>query len=148
MIADAYAELAGKFIPFPDYKSPFRDIYGYREMASMADNIIRKNVSPRPKTITVTNWTMGSRVMYYSIPFGQNVYVFDLRKDQFDIWQPKSIEGHDLLFLNTHFEHLDVDRFLRCDRVEVAGEMDIKIRGKKVNSAKYVWCHNYQGIKY
>lgn len=144
----ACTELAGKFVPFPDYKSPFRDIYGYRELATKADDILKRNVSSRPKTITVTNWTMGSRVMYYGIPYGHNVFVFDLRQDQFDIWQPKSILGHDLLFLNTHFEHLDIGRFLRCDRVEVAGEMDLEIRGKKVNSAKYVWCYNYQGIKH
>ncbi len=143
----AYAELAGKFIPFPDYKSPFRDIYGYPEMAAKADDIIKKNASARPKTITVTNWTMGSRVMYYNIPYGHEVFVLDFRQDQFDIWQPKSILGHDLLFLNTHFENIDVERFLRCDRVEAGGKLDLEVRGKKVNSAEYVWCYNYQGIK-
>ena len=143
----AYAELTGKFIPFPDYKSPFRDIYGYREMAARADGIIKKNASARPKAITVTNWTMGSRVMYYNLPYGHDVFVLDFRQDQFDIWQKKSMLGYDLLFLNTHFENIDVGRFLRCDRVEVADKMDLEIRGKKVNSAEYVWCYNYQGIK-
>ena len=60
----AYAELAGKFIPFPDYQSPFRDIYGFKEMTARADEIIKKNPSSRPRAIAVTNWTMGSRVMY------------------------------------------------------------------------------------
>jgi hypothetical protein len=143
----AYAELAGKFIPFPDYKSPFRDIYGYPEMTARADDIVKKNPSSRPKAITVTNWTMGSRVMYYNIPYGHEVFVLDLRQDQFDIWQTKSPLGYDLLFLNTKFENIDVARFLKCDRIDVADKMDLKLKGSKVNSVEYVWCHNYQGVK-
>ncbi|MRR15815.1 MAG: phospholipid carrier-dependent glycosyltransferase [Deltaproteobacteria bacterium] len=143
----AYAELAGKFIPFPDYKSPFRDIYGYPEMAARADDIIKRDISSRPKALAVTNWTMGSRVMYYGLPYRQDVFVMDFRPDQFDIWQRKSPLGYDLLFLNTRFENIDVGRFLRCDHVDVAGKMDLSLNGSKVNSAEYVWCRNYQGVK-
>ncbi|MEE9911111.1 MAG: glycosyltransferase family 39 protein [Deltaproteobacteria bacterium] len=144
----AYTELAGKFIPFyPDYQTPFRDIYGYPEMAAGADDIVKQNTSSRPKALAVTNWTMGSRVIYYSIPYGHDVFVMDLRRDQFDIWQTKSPQGYDLLFLNTKFENMDVARFLSCDRVDVAGRQDMKINGSKVNSVEYVWCRNYQGVK-
>lgn len=143
----AYAELAGKFIPFPDYKSPFRDIYGYPEMAAKADDIVKRDASSRPKAVAVTNWTMGSRVMYYGLPYGQDVFVMDSRPDQFDIWQTKSPLGYDLLFLNTRFENIDVARFLRCARVDVAGKMDLTLNGSKVNSVEYVWCRNYQGVK-
>lgn len=144
----AYTELAGKFIPFyPDYKSPFRDIYGYPEMVAEADNIIKHDASSRPKAIAVTNWTMGSRVMYYNLPYGHEVFVMDSRQDQFDIWQTKSPVGYDLLFLNTRFENIDVARFLQCDRVDIAGKMDMSLNGSKVNSVEYVWCHNYQGVK-
>ena len=55
----AYAEVAGKFIPFPDYKSPFRDIYGYPEISRQADAIIKNDKSARNKAIAVTNWTIG-----------------------------------------------------------------------------------------
>ena len=143
----AYAELAGKFIRFPEYNSPFRDIYGYREMAAGAHDALQKNNSPRPKALAVTNWTMGSRVMYYNLPYGHEVFVLDFRQDQFDIWQTKSPEGYDLLFYNTKFENIDVQRFLLCDSVSVAGGMDLTINGSKVNSVEYVWCHNYQGVK-
>lgn len=143
----AYAELAGKFIRYPDYITPFRDIYGYPEITAQADSIIKKNSSSRPKALVVTNWTMGSRVMYYNLPYGHDVFVLDLRSDQFDVWQTKSPRGHDLLFLNTEFENLDVGRFLRCDHVDVAGKMDLKLNGSTVNSVQYVWCRNYQGVK-
>lgn len=143
----AYTELVGKFIPFPEYKSPFRDIYGYREMVAQADDVVKKNSSSRPKALVITNWTMGSRAMYYNMPYGHEVFVLDLRQDQFDIWQTKSPLGYDLLFLNTKFENIDVARFLNCDHVDVAYKMDMKLNGSKVNSVEYVWCYNYQGVK-
>lgn len=143
----AYAELAGKFVRFPEYKSPFRDIYGYSQMAAAADDALQKNNSTRPKAIAVTNWTMGSRVMYYNLPYGHEIFVLDFRQDQFDVWQKKSPEGYDLLFFNTRFENIDVERFLLCDSVDSAGGMDLTINGAKVNSVEYVWCHNYQGVK-
>jgi hypothetical protein len=143
----ACAGLAGKFIPFPEYKSPLRDIYGYPEMAARADRIIKNTPADRPKALAVTNWTMGSRVMYYDIPYGHDVFVMDQRKDQFDVWQTKSPEGFDLLFLNTHFENIDVAGSFLCDEVSVAGKMDLTIRGSKVNSVEYVWCRNYRGVR-
>jgi hypothetical protein len=143
----AYAELAGKFVTFPEYKSPFRDIYGYSEMAAQADKIIKRNPSSRPKAIAVTNWTMGSRVMYYNMPYGYDVFVMDTRQDQFDVWQKKSPRGYDMLFFNTKFENVDVARSLRCDHVDVADKMDLKLNGSNVNSVEYVWCYNYQGVK-
>lgn len=143
----AYAELAGKFIRFPEYKSPFRDIYGYREIVSQANDIIQKNPSTRPKALTVINWTMGSRVMYYNLPYGHEVFVMDAREDQFDVWQKKTPLGNDLLFLNTKYDHFDVGRYLLCDRVETANRLELKLNGSYVNWVEYVWCDNYQGVK-
>ncbi|NLA40716.1 MAG: glycosyltransferase family 39 protein [Smithella sp.] len=143
----AYTELAGKFIPFPDYKSPFRDIYGYPGMAAKADELLKQNPSSRPRAIAVTNWTMGSRVMYYNLPYGHEVFVMDARQDQFDVWQTKSPRGYDLLFLNTEFEQIDVAGALKCDQVDLAGRLDLALNGSKVNRAAFVWCRNYQGVK-
>ncbi len=116
----AYAEVAGKFFAFPDYKSPFHDIYGYPEISRQADAIIRNNKSERNKAIAVTNWTMGSRIMYYNLPYRHEVFVMDDRKDQFDEWQKNSPTGYDLLFLVTHFEDLDVGSYALCRQVDVA----------------------------
>jgi hypothetical protein len=143
----AYTELAGKFFSFPDYKSPFRDIYGYPAITEQADKIIKNDISAKPKAIAVTNWTMGSRVIYYSLPYRQEVFVIDNRKDQFDLWEKKLPIGYDLLFLNNHFEDLDIAAYAHCKYVEVAGEKDLILNGSKVDSFKFVWCRNYQGIK-
>lgn len=141
----AHVELAGKFFAFPDYKSPFRDIYGYPEILKRADDILTKDSSRIPKAIAVSNWTMGSRTLYYDLPYQHEVFVIDQRKDQFDVWQKKSPEGYDLLFLNTHFNHLDIGKDVRCARTESAGQMDVLLHGAKVDSVEYVWCRDYQG---
>jgi len=143
----AYAELAGKFFTFPDYKSPFRDIYGFPEVAENADRLLKKNTSAISKALAVTNWTMGSRIMYYSLPYSDEVFVIDKRKDQFDLWQAKEPLGYDLLFLNTHFHELDIGKYVRCDRVDSAGKTELMLNGGKVDTIEFVWCRNYQGVR-
>jgi hypothetical protein len=143
----AYAELAAKFLTFPEYKSPFRDIYGYSAIAGEADQLLRKNSAVRLKAIAVSNWTMGSRTMYYSLPYESEVFVIDNRKDQFDVWEKHSPLGYDLLFLNTHFHEWDIEKYARCDRVETAGKTELLINGAKVDTVEYIWCANFQGVR-
>jgi len=142
-----YMELAGKFFAFPDYQSPFRDIYGYPLITKEANEIIKNDVSAKPKAMAVTNWTLGSRVRYYSLPYQREVYVIDIRKDQFDLWEKKLPIGYDLLFLDSHFENKDIAAYARCNNTEVAGERDLILNGSKVDSFKFIWCRNYQGVK-
>ncbi len=132
---------------FPDYKSPFRDIYGFPEIAKQADEIMKKNISPAPKAIAVSNWTMGSRTMYYSLPYKNEVFVIDNRQDQFDVWQKNEPLGYDLLFLNTHFNDLDIKKQVSCEQTDVAGKTDLLLNGAKVDTVEFVWCRNYQGVK-
>ncbi len=143
----AYVELAGKYFTFADYKSPFRDIYGFPDIVKQADEILKKNVSQKPKAIAVSNWTMGSRTLYYNLPYKNEIFVVDNRQDQFDIWQKKSPVGYDLLFLNTHFNNLDIEKQINCERTNVAARKDILLNGAKVDTVEYVWCHNYQGVR-
>ena len=142
-----YVELAGKFFTFPAYKSPFRDIYGFPAIARQADEILKKEISAAPKAIAVSNWTMGSRTMYYNVPYKNEVFVIDNRKDQFDVWQKNDPLGYDLLFINTHFNELDIKKHVRCEQTDVAGKTDLLLNGAKVDTVEFVWCHNYQGVK-
>jgi hypothetical protein len=143
----AYAEVAGKFFSFPDYKSPFRDIYGYPEICRQADLLIKKDKSPNVKALAVTHWTMASRIIYYGIPYQHELFVIDNRKDQFDEWQKKSPVGYDLLFLVNQLENHDIGSYALCRQVEVAGEKDLMLNGSKVDTVKFVWCRDYQGLK-
>jgi len=100
---------------------------------------------PHRQALAVTNWTMGSRMLYYSLPYRYDVFVMDDRRDQFDIWQQTAPKGYDLLFVNTHFHQVDVPKMYRCDASEPAKKMDITLNGGKVDTIEYVWCRNYQG---
>jgi 4-amino-4-deoxy-L-arabinose transferase-like glycosyltransferase len=142
-----YVELAGKFFTFPNYKSPFRDIYGFPAILKQADGILKQNISSAPKAIAVSNWTMGSRTMYYNLPYKNEVFVIDNRQDQFDVWQKNDPLGYDLLFLNTHFNELDIKKHVRCGQTDVAGKTDLLLNGAKVDTVEFVWCRNYQGVK-
>jgi hypothetical protein len=139
-----YAELGGKFFRFPDYQSPFRDIYGYATMAKEADKMLVENQSPK-QALAVTNWTVGSRMTYYALPYRMEVFVIDKRVDQFDFWQKHSPVGYDLLFVNTRFDREDIAKTYRCDTVQPANSMDLLLNGGKVNSVDFVWCRNFQG---
>lgn len=142
----AYAELGGKWIPFPDYRSPFRDIYGYETIAREANALLRQD-GGRNQALAVTNWTLASRLMVYSRPYGHEVFVLDRRTDQFDLWQETSPVGRDLLVLLTHFEHPDLSQTCRCDAVEPAKSFHLLLNGSRVDTAMFAWCRNYQGEK-
>jgi hypothetical protein len=141
-----YVELAAKWFTFPDYRSPFRDIYGWAAIAREADRILREDHAPQ-KALAVTEWTLGSRMMYYSLPYHQEVFVVDQRRDQFDFWQKNSPWGYNLLFVNSYFSREDIGQRFRCDKVLVAKKMDILLNGGKVEEIEYVWCNNFQGAK-
>jgi len=141
-----YIELYAKFFSFPDFKSPFRDIYGLATISQEAHTVLEQNHNPK-KALAVTDWTMGSRLIYYSLPYNSEVFVIDKRKDQFDFWQEKSPLGYDLLFLNTYFSREDIARRFLCDEVTVASRMEIMLNESKVDRIEYVWCKNYQGEK-
>ena len=143
----AYTEVSGKFFTYPDYKSPFRDIYGFQQIAGQADKIMKNNKTAAAQAIAVSNWTMGSRTLYYSLPYKNEVFVIDDRKDQFDVWEKSSPIGYDLLFMNTHFHELDIEKYVTCDRVEKAGKIDLLLNGAKVDTVEYAWCRNYRGTK-
>lgn len=140
-------KFVGIFYRIPDYKSPFRDIYGFPAILKQADEILKKDISAAPKAIAVSNWTMGSRTMYYNLPYKSEVFVIDKRQDQFDVWQKKSPVGYDLLFLNTHFNNLDMEKQLSCERTFIAAKADVLLNGAKVDTVEYAWCYNYQGLK-
>jgi len=140
----AYAELAFKFIPMPDYKSVHRDIYGFDQVMAEANRLLR---DPQRQGIAVTNWSLASRALYYNSPYASEVFLIDNRFDQFDLWQKGSPVGRDLLFINTRFFKKNVAKTMSCRTVEPAGSLDILLHGAKVNRIDYVWCRDFQGRK-
>lgn len=68
-----HAELYGKWGTFPDYKSPFRDIYGFDTQIKQATQLLEQLPSPK-KALAVMNWSYGSRLNYYSKPYGVKTF--------------------------------------------------------------------------
>ena len=139
------AEVAVKAFRFPDYKSPFRNVYGLKDVLNRANDIVTADPSAG-KAIAVTNWTDVDRTLYYNLPFGNKVFLID-HDGRFSRWITASPLGADILFINNHFHWRDVGRDMRCREVQTAGRMDILLHGGKVDTVDFVWCRSFGGVK-
>lgn len=140
----AYLELGFKFIPQKDYQSLHRDIYGWDTIMQEANSLVK---NPQHEAIAVTNWTLASRAMFYNHPYKSDVFLLDDRYDQFDLWQKGSAIGKDLIIIDTHFFHKDLDHYLKCSNITQAKEFDITLSGHKVDTIKLFTCKDYQGLR-
>ena len=139
-------ELAVKAFRFPDYKSPFSNVYGIKDVLKRANAIMAADTSS-DKALAVTNWTDVDRTLYYNLPFGSTVFLIDKGDERFSHWITGSPLGLDILFLNNHFHWRDVSREMSCREVQNAGRMDILLRGGKVDTVDFVWCRSFGGVK-
>lgn len=138
-----YAELRFTFLPFPDYKSIHRDLYGWDVIMKKASEQI---TDPARQAAAVTNWSLASRALYYARPYGVTTYLIDDRSDQFDLWQSETPEGKDLLFITTHDFRKDIAKTMQCDSVRQAARFDLTLGGHKVNTVTLTWCKNFRGM--
>lgn len=139
-----HAELYGKWGTFPDYKSPFRDIYGFEMQTRQGSQLLAKIDAPK-KALAVMNWSYGSRLNYYSKPYGIKTFVLDDYNRQFALWENASPLGYDLIILHSHFNDENELTHLRCDTQTPLGKTDILLNGGKVDTVEFVECSNYQG---
>ncbi len=140
------AELAVKAFRFPDYESPFSDVYGLKDVLRRANEILAADPSS-DKALAVTNWTDVSRTLYYNLPFGSRVFLIDKHDERFSRWITGSPLGVDILFINNHFHRRDVRGEMKCREVQDAGRMDILLRGGKVDTVDFVWCRSFGGVR-
>lgn len=139
-----YLELATKIIPFPNYKSPLRDLTGWPLIMKKANKLI---TDKSQDAIAVTNWTIASRAMYYDRKYDTNVYLLGKGITQFTFWMKGSPIGKNLVVINTHFFHKDVSTYMKCAKVIKHPVFYIKVADHLVNSVQFVTCKNYQGLK-
>jgi hypothetical protein len=141
-----HAELYGKWGTFPDYKSPFRDIYGFDLQTAQGARHLEKMDSSK-KALAVLNWTYGSRLHYYGKSYHVKAFVLDDYNRQFALWENESPLGYDLIILHSHFNDENELSTIRCDAQIPLGKSDILLNGGKVDTVEYVQCTNYQGRK-
>ncbi|MDP3267184.1 MAG: glycosyltransferase family 39 protein [Sulfuricurvum sp.] len=139
-----HAELYGKWGTFPDYKSPFRDIYGFELQTKQGSDLLEK-ISSSKKALAVMNWSYGSRLHYYSKPYGIKTFVLDDYNRQFSLWENESPIGYDLIILHSHFNDDNELTHLRCDTQIPLAKTDILLNEGKVDTVEFIECINYQG---
>ncbi len=142
--AVVYFELAFKVIPFPNYKSPLRDLSGFATITKKANQLIKNN---KKDALAVTNWTIASRVIFYNLKYHTRVYLLGQGITQFTFWQKGSPIGKNLIVINTHFFHKNISTYMKCKKVIKHKRFYIKVAGYKVNSIEFVTCKDYQGLK-
>lgn len=140
----AYGELGFKVIPFKDYNSLHRDIYGWDKIMQEAN---KEALKSDIKAIAVTNWTLASRAIYYNRSYSSEVYLLDARDDQFDVWQKHSPLGEDIMIINTYAFKKEIDKYMKCDKVILNESFDIILNSSKVNTIELITCKNYQGLR-
>lgn len=139
-----HAELALKIGKFPDYKSPFRDIYGYESIVEEGTSLLN-NVEEPKKALAVTNWTYGSRIGYYAMPYKVKTFVLDDYNRQFSFWEKDTPLGYDLIIIKSHFASQNDIKSLQCDSLTSLKSTDLVLNGSKVDTVDYYYCKNYQG---
>ena len=139
-----YAELSLKLIPFPDYKSLHRDIYGFDTIMKEANTLLEDNNN---SAIAVTNWFIASRANFYNHPYDSDLFLISNKDSQYKFWRKQSPLGRDLLFINTHDYHTDIKNTMICSQSEKAAQIDLVLNHHKVNTIEYVWCRDFQGRK-
>lgn len=135
----------GQFVSFPDFKSPFFDVIGFKEAAAEAG--VRLRAGARAESvprIAVPHWVLMSRFTFYS---RQDVRLVDSAKTQFSFWGGQPALGEDLLVVSDHFYPCDVSQKLKCGRVEPTVPFEIKMRNHLINRFEMTWCRDYQGLR-
>jgi hypothetical protein len=139
------AELGFSALPIRFTQSAYEGIAGWQNIISTANNKLISVDNPK-KAIAVMNWTLGSRAMYYNYE-NSKVFVIDSRFDQFDIWNPESPIGYDLILAieankkDENLAHVD------CAEINAIGEYKTYIKDVPVNHFLYYHCKQFKNYK-
>ena len=114
----------------------YRDIWGYQKIGEE----ILSNTAPSTG-IAVTNWTYGSRIMFYTRG-KRDLFVLDDRVDQFDLWQYGSPIGRDILLLLFSMDN-ESSRQFACKSKEDKGLVRIDVGSDKVFSVQMILCKGF-----
>lgn len=123
-------------------KNPLADLWGW----NLAGERARALASERQlDTLTVGNWTLGSRLAWYARPLP--VIIIDERRDQFDLWFGALQPAQNALFVNWSQVPQRVPvgegRFRACEPV---AQLPIRRLGRVVSRFEFFECRDWQGM--
>lgn len=84
-----YSELFYPWMPVPENKHPFHQLYGWQQAADRAVDIrnglnANQQESDNPAKLFVSNWSLASRLAWYARP--NKIFVTDRQETQFSLW--------------------------------------------------------------
>ncbi len=132
------------WLNMPEDKNILRDLYGWSDAANKAKKLSEEmSESPGDKpVIMVNNWSLGSRLAWYSYP--EPVVINDTRLDQFDLWYggPEKV-GRGIMVVPAYFKHPQTlnTKFHSCKQIDA---MEIKHHGHTQVTYYFYACYNFQ----
>ena len=120
-------------------QNPFADLWGWDKAGSVARDLAVKLEAP---AITVSNWTLASRMTWYSQPVP--VYVLDDRFDQFDIWFGQIPDNSNAIFVNWSQMKYDLPtgpgQFKSCERLT---NLSIRRLNREIAEFEFFYCKHW-----
>ncbi len=120
-------------------KNPIADLWGWDTAGDRARTLM---LARRIPSISVKNWTLASRMTWYTRP--ATVFVLDDRFDQFDLWFGALPAGSDSLFVNWSQMRFDLPTgaggFESCTLID---QLDIQRLGRTVSDFSFYHCRNW-----
>lgn len=138
-------EVGFKIFPTKATAGLYEGVHGW-DAAVQESTALLDSMNAEHKALAVMNWTLGSRALYYN-KSQYPVFVIDLRHDQFDIWNPQSPVGYDLVIVleagkkDEQLPHLD------CAELTSIGEKKSYIKDIPVNHFLYYHCASFKAYR-
>lgn len=109
------------WLDLPEEVNILRDVYGWREATTKAKNLGEEmaKIPGENPVILVNNWTLASRLAWYSYP--DPLIVSDNRVDQYDIWYggPEKI-SRGIMVVPSYFKHKQTlqTKYHTCNQID------------------------------
>lgn len=131
-------EMGFKVLPGEISAPAYYDILGWREDMKEASRLSGDSVDG----IAVTNWSLGSRAFHYNSS-AKPIWVLDQRFDQFDLWNPESPIGKNLLILIEAKKEDEILTRYQCEQVTKVLNRKTILKGALVRDTAYFQCKNF-----
>jgi len=147
VIAVVFTELISPWLPFKDNANPLRDLYGWEQAASRAEQLRREMSIEQGEgapLLFTDNWTYGSRLAWYARP--APVQITDKRQDQFDLWFDSPQQGaRGILVLwpdeNAQPATGGAGQFTVC---ELRDRLPVRSNGHLISTFSFYACHGFR----
>lgn len=141
LVALILSELLFQWYPFKDYQTAYADVTGWHEVhEALAD--YKKNHPQASFSIGVSNWTQGSRTVYYLSDLAP-VFVLDDHYDQYDLWEESQTPSADFILLHWKNSEFQTPLEKMCQSHEVISTQTFRKPRYVISSVEIVLCRGF-----